>query len=99
MGAADSRCGECSLHGINGVVVELVVLFGSAPPVEDVGLVPDFPVPSLNFRLAVALDAMTDPLKHKLGPLLVVFRWVSPTGRKRLATSRNPFVLVRLGVG
>ena len=58
LGPADSRRRQGPLDGVDGVVIELVVLLGRPPPVEDVRLVPDLPVPLLDLGPAVALDAV-----------------------------------------
>ncbi len=89
--------GQGAAHGVHGVVVELVELFGSAFPVADVGLVPDLPVPLLDLGAAVLLDGVLDPLVDELGPLGVVLRRIGPAGVDVVVgQARTPLVLVRL---
>ena len=89
--------GQGAAHRVHGVVVELVELFGSSLPVADVGLVPDLPVPLLDFGAAVLLDGVLDPLVDELGPLPVVLRRIGPAGVDVVVgQARTPLVLVRL---
>jgi hypothetical protein len=92
--------GQGAAHRVHGVVVELVEFFGSSFPVADVGLVPDLPVPLLDFGVAVLLDGVLDPLVDELGPLAVVLRRIGPAGVDVVVgQARTPLVLVRLRLG
>ena len=48
-GSADPRRRQRALQAVSGVVVQLLKLLGRAAPVADVRLVPDLPVPALDF--------------------------------------------------
>ena len=75
--------GSARFSAVGGVVVELVELLRRAVPVADVRLVPDFPVPALDFALAVPLDRVAHPLVDELAPLVVVLRRIRPAGVDR----------------
>ncbi len=98
--ATDASVGEGSQDGICRVVVQLEEFLASALPVSDIGLVPHFPQPGFRFRGAVALAKMTDKLKDKFGPFLIILGRVGPAGENRalrktvavrLRMSRKPF--------
>src|SRR5665811_48542 len=60
-----------ALHGVRRVVIELVVFFRRAAPVEDIGLVPQFPTPLLHFRLAIARHRMPVSYTHLTLPTIL----------------------------
>ena len=62
----------------HGVVVEVAVLLHGAPPVGDVRLVPQLPVPAAHLFPAVALDAVPGQLEHQLLPAPDVPRGEAP---------------------
>ena len=70
--ASDAGGGEGAADAIDCVVVEHVELRRGAVPVGDVGFVPDFPVPGLNFCFAVASDAVGCPAEYEFFPAGVV---------------------------
>src|SRR5690606_15826028 len=88
-GAAHPSLGKRRLDAVDGVVVELAVLFDGPFPIKDVGLVPKLPVPRGHFVPAVPLDAVLDGGVAKVAPLLVVL-W-------RIAPPRPLILLLRLG--
>ncbi len=61
-----------------GVVVETAVLVGGTGPVEDVGLVPEFPVPPAHLAKAVAPENVARELANQIGPARVVRRRIGP---------------------
>src|SRR5258708_32288230 len=81
--ATDASVGEGSQNGICRVVVQLQEFLASALPISDIGLVPHFPQPGFRFRGAVALAKMTDKLKDKFGPFLIILGRVGPAGENR----------------
>ena len=97
LGPSHPRGGQGALHGVGRMVVELMVLFGSPPPVEDVRLVPDLPVPLLNLRPPVAGHAVRRPLEDQLAPLAIIAGRIGPAGGE-LAAPRRPVMPVRLGL-
>src|SRR5207248_6383476 len=87
----------CAPHPIDRVIVQLSKLRRCAAPVADVGLIPDFPVPGLDFSAAILLDAMFGPLEDQLCPLRIVLRRISPACIDLLVTrARRPTMLIRL---
>ena len=72
-GAANLGSGQRSADSCDGIVVELEVLRGRAVPVADVGFIPDFEVPGIDFFPAVARDQMLGKSADELAPHLIVF--------------------------
>src|SRR6185436_18760422 len=95
--AADARRGQCAAHGDDGVIVQLEEFLGRSAPVTDIGLVPNLPVPRLDFGAPVFFEAVLRPLKNEFGPLFIILWRVGPPGVNLLVTGpRRPFVLIRL---
>ena len=98
-GPADFRRRQRAAHGVDGVVVQLVKLLRRAAPVADVRLVPDLPIPRLDFLAAVSLDAMLHPLVDQLAPTSRSPSADRPSRCRSLRSApRRPLVLVRLGL-
>ena len=97
---ADFGAGQGAANGVDGDIVEAVKFGGRAVPVAAVGFVPNFPVPGLDFGLAVFVNAMFGPLIDQFAPFGVILGRVGPAG---VDESRNwsgvPMVLVRIGMG
>ena len=74
-------------QSLDGVVVERAELLRRAPPVGDVRLVPQLPVPAGHFLRAVALDAVRGELEHQLLPHL----WLSLGGGAHWYASYGPY--------
>ena len=95
--AAHARGRQRPLDGVCGVVVEPVVVLGRLPPVHDVRLVPDFPIPSLDLGAAVAAGTVGHPLVDQLAPLAVIAGRIGPAGGD-IAALWRPVMLVGLGL-
>ena len=68
-------------------------------PVTDVGFVPDFPIPGVNFRAAVFFGAMFGPLIDEFGPFCVILRRVGPAGVDFVVAEFGiPLMLIRVGL-
>src|SRR5262249_54360966 len=94
--SADSRIGQRAPDAIDGVIMQFLELPGCAAPVTDVRLVPDFPIPGLDFSPPVLFQAMLRPGKRQVPPLGVISRWVSPAGENFVVSRpRRPMMLVR----
>src|SRR5271157_1542484 len=65
---AHARGRQRPLDGVHGVVMEPMVVLGCAPPVHDVQLVPDFPVPLLDLGAARAAGTVGHPLVDPARP-------------------------------
>src|SRR4051812_33674974 len=64
-----------------------------------VRFVPDFPIPMLDFRAPVALDAVVHPLENQLGPFRIILGRVGPTSADLIVVQPgSPLVLIRLGL-
>ena len=96
MRTAHPRGRQRPFYRIHCVVVGLVIFFWRALPIEDVWLVPHFPIPGFYFGLTVTLDAVLHPLKHQLSPFLIIVRWIGPASMQRIFATGNPGMLIRL---
>ena len=98
--SADAGGRQRALQAVRRVVVELLEFFGRPLPIPDVGLVPDLPIPALDFTLSVSLHRVRHPLGDELAPLVVVLRRMGPTGVDAVVVeARPPIVFVRLRLG
>src|SRR5262245_48354458 len=75
---ADARRGQRAADSGDGKIVKLVKLLGCAPPVADVRLVPNLPVPGFDLFAAVTIEAMPHPLINEFAPLVVVLGRIGP---------------------
>src|SRR5271154_479303 len=73
--AADASRGQRAPNGINCNIMQSIEFFRCALPVDGkIGLIPDLEIPALHFCVAVALEAVCDPVENEITPLSVILR-------------------------
>src|SRR5262249_7751498 len=77
---ADLGRRQCATDTGDGIVVQLLKVGLGSLPVTNVRFIPDFPVPLLNFLLAILFDAVLGPLINQLAPFPIVRRRKGPAG-------------------
>src|SRR5262245_5356388 len=93
--STDASARQRALETVGRVIVQLLVFLRRPVPVADVGLVPDFPVPALDFTASVFLDRVLDPSRDQIAPPVVVLRRIAPAGIDAVVVEpRGPVVLV-----
>src|SRR5580765_5729627 len=66
VGTTNTRIRQRTRDCIDGNIVKLEILVRCSFPIPDVGLIPNFPEPGLNFCIAIALTQMTDKFENEL---------------------------------
>ena len=66
---ADASFGKRAQDGIGREIVKFEIFLRRALPVVNIWLVPNFPQPGFDFRVAVTLAQMARKLINELGPL------------------------------
>ena len=95
--SADTSIRKRTPDRINRIIMKFEKFFGSTLPVVNIRFIPRLPIPRLNFRSAVPVHTMPNPLIHQITPFVIITRRVGPAGIYFLILQiRIPFVLIRL---
>ena len=89
MRAADARGRQRALQAVGRVVVQLLELFGRAAPVTDVRLVPDLPIPALDFVASRTVRPSASPTDDQLAPISHS-PWADRSSRCRCGRTARP---------